>query len=96
MPAGARTQPVTTLLPRHDGAWWYEFFTGEAFRGGERVTRRAAHGNSRSTPGGSIVPTGAVKESVMAGPDRELEIRVYTGADARFTLYDDARRRLRL
>lgn len=33
---------------------------------------------------------GAVKESVMAGPDRELEIRIYTGADARFTLYDDA------
>ena len=26
----------------------------------------------------------------MAGPDRELEIRIYTGADARFTLYDDA------
>ena len=26
----------------------------------------------------------------MAGPDTELEIRVYTGADAHFTLYDDA------
>lgn len=26
----------------------------------------------------------------MAGPDAELEIRVYTGADARFVLYDDA------
>ena len=40
--------------------------------------------------GGSIVPMGAVEESVMAGPDRELEIRIYTGTDARFTLYDDA------
>ena len=91
MPAGARTQPVTTLLPRHDGAWWYDFFTGEAFRGGERVTRACGLTElpvyARS---GSIVPTGAEKESVMAGPDTELEIRVYTGADARFTLYDDA------
>lgn len=91
MPAGARTQPVTTLLPRHDGAWWYDFFTGEAFRGGERITRACG---LTELPvyarGGSIVPTGAAKESVMAGPDTELEIRVYTGADARFTLYDDA------
>ena len=91
MPAGARTQPVTTLLPRHDGAWWYDFFTGEAFRGGERITRACG---LTELPvyarGGSIVPTGAAKESVMAGPDTEPEIRVYTGADARFTLYDDA------
>lgn len=91
IPAGARTQPVTTLLPRHDGAWWYDFFTGEAFRGGEYATKAC---DLTELPvyarGGSIVPMGAVKESVMAGPDRELEIRIYIGADARFTLYDDA------
>ena len=91
MPAGARTQPVATLLPRHDGAWWNDFFTGEAFRSGERAVKTCG---LTELPvyarGGSIVPLGAVKESVMAGPDAELEIRVYTGADARFVLYDDA------
>lgn len=91
MPSGASSQPVETLLPRHEGCWWYDFFTGEAFRGGERVIRNCT---LTELPvyarGGSIVPLGVGKESVMAGPDWELEIRIYAGADARFVLYDDA------
>lgn len=91
MPAGAERQRVETLLPRHAGAWWYDFFTGEAYRGGERVARVC---DLTEMPlyvrGGSIVPLGEVKRSTMERPDERLEIRIYTGADARFALYDDA------
>lgn len=91
MPAGASVQEVATLLPSHKGVWWYDFFTGEAFRGGERVIRNCT---LTELPvyarGGSIVPMGAVKQSTAEGPDTQLEIRIYAGCDARFDLYDDA------
>lgn len=91
MPAGAVRQPVETALPQHRGVWWYDFFTGEAFRGGERVCKAC---DLSELPlyvrGGSILPWGEPKQSTAQGPDRSLEIRIYAGADARFALYDDA------
>lgn len=91
MPAGAERQRVETLLPRHAGRWWYDFFTGEAHRGGERAMRDC---DLTELPiyvrGGSILPLGEVKRSTGEGPDERLEIRIYAGADARFALYDDA------
>ncbi|WP_418992069.1 TIM-barrel domain-containing protein [Alistipes sp.] len=91
LPAGAGRQRVATRLPQHAGTWWYDFETGEALAGG-CVAEKAC--DLTELPlyarGGSILPLGAVKQSVGEGPDRELEIRIYAGADARFTLYDDA------
>ena len=91
LPAGAVRQQVATLLPQHAGTWWYDFFSGEAHRGGERAVRAC---DLTEMPlyvrGGSIVPLGEVKRSTMEGPDERLEIRIYAGADARFALYDDA------
>ena len=91
MPAGARQQQVATLLPRHEGVWWYDFFTGRAHRGGACVAKAC---DLTELPlyvrGGSIVPLGEPKQSVMEGPDERLEIRIYAGADARFDLYDDS------
>ena len=91
LPAGAARQQVETLLPRHAGEWWYDFFTGRACRGGERVVETC---DLTELPlyvrGGSIVPMGEAKRSAMERPDTTLEIRIYAGADARFALYDDA------
>ncbi|MDE7005436.1 MAG: DUF5110 domain-containing protein, partial [Alistipes sp.] len=91
LPAGAERQQVETLLPRHAGEWWYDFFTGRACRGGERVAETC---DLTELPlyvrGGSIVPMGEAKRSAMERPDTTLEIRIYAGADARFALYDDA------
>lgn len=91
MAEGASAQRVETLLPRHAGEWWYDLFTGEAFRGGERVVRTCG---LMELPvyvrGGSIVPMGEARQSTAEGPDERLEIRIYAGADARFVLYDDA------
>lgn len=91
MPRGAAVQQVQTLLPRHEGHWWYDFTTGEAFPGGVRITKPCSLTElPLYARGGSILPLGEVKQSTAEGPDRTLEIRVYTGADASFTLYDDA------
>ena len=38
---------------------------------------------------GSIIPMANVKQYSLECPDTELEIRIYAGADAQFTLYDD-------
>ena len=79
------------MLPQHRGVWWYDFFTGEAHPGGERVSKAC---DLTELPlyvrGGSVLPLGEPKQSVMEGPDARLEIRIYAGADARFDLYDDS------
>lgn len=91
LPAGVDTQEVRTLLPRHAGTWWYDFFTGEAVPGGTQAVKRCSLTEMPVyARGGSIVPLGRVKQSAMAGPDYELELHIYAGADARFELYDDA------
>lgn len=91
MPAGASQQQVETLLPQHRGVWWYDFFTGRAHRGGERVTRTCGLTElPLYVRGGSLLPLGEPRQSVMEGPDSQLEIRIYAGADARFDLYDDS------
>ncbi len=91
IPAGSDAVEVRTLLPRHAGTWWYDFATGDALRGGEvAVASCSVEEMPIYVRGGSIVPLGAVKASTMAGPDNELELRIYAGADARFELYDDA------
>ena len=39
--------------------------------------------------GGAIVPRSEPAQDANAADNRKLEISVYTGADARFTLYED-------
>lgn len=77
-----------TYLPA--GASWYDFWTGEKFDGGKKV--------SRVTPldiiplyikSGSIIPIGPKVQYSSEKNWDNLEIRVYPGADGDFTLYED-------
>ena len=70
---------------------WYDFHSGERFAGGQTLTV--------ATPidriplfvrAGSILPLGPVVTHSDAQTGRPLEVVVYPGADASFTLYDDA------
>ena len=79
---------MRTYLPA--GTDWYDFHTNERLAGGTWATRE--------TPldviplyvrAGSIVPLGPVQQWATEQPDAPYEIRVYPGADARFTLYED-------
>jgi len=75
-------------LPK--GADWYDFWTNERFTGGQNV--------SKACPldilplyvrAGSIIPMSPVMQYVTEKPDAPYEIRIYPGADAKFTVYED-------
>lgn len=74
-------------LPNDD---WYDFWTGEKVRGGRYI--------NRETPidiiplyvrAGSIIPVGETMQYATQIPADNLELRIYTGKDAGFLLYED-------
>ncbi len=73
------------------GPGWFDFLTGRFYSGGETVATDAP---LERTPvfvrAGSIVPMAEPKQFVDEDRNAAYEIRVYTGADASFTLYEDA------
>jgi len=79
---------VTRYLPK--GADWYDFWTGKCTKGGQSV---AVTTQLDRVPmfvrAGSIIPLALEMEYVGQKPWDNLEIRVYPGADASFTLYED-------
>jgi len=74
-------------LPKQNA--WYDFWTGKRFEGGQTIASPAPLDRIPVfVKEGSIVPMGNVVQSTQTKQDI-LEIRVYTGKDASFTLYDD-------
>lgn len=70
---------------------WFDFWTGKELSGGQTI--------DAATPidilplyvkAGSIVPMGKVVEYATQKPADSIELRIYPGADATFTLYEDA------
>lgn len=82
------SQSKSVYLP--SGTQWYDFWTGEVLKGGKTV--------ERATPmdiiplyvkAGSIVPWGPKVQYAAEKKWDNLTIRIYTGADGNFTLYED-------
>ena len=73
------------------GAKWYEFFTNELFNGGDTVSREyPADRFPLFVRAGSIVPfNGEDTEYATQKTTAPMEIRVYPGANATFTLHED-------
>jgi alpha-D-xyloside xylohydrolase len=68
---------------------WYDFWTGATATGGTTVTADAPLSKiPLYVKGGSIVPMGPNIQYATESID-PLEIRVYKGANATFTLYED-------
>jgi alpha-D-xyloside xylohydrolase len=87
-PAPALNLSVETYLPK--GADWYDFWTNQRLAGGERVTRQAPLGIlPLYVRAGSIVPMGPEVQFATEAPAAPYEVRIYPGADARFTVYED-------
>lgn len=81
-------QRQATLLPA--GCDWFDFWSGQPHAGGGRAERDYALDEfPLFVRAGSIVPLGPVIEHTGQHPDAPWEIRVYPGADGRFTLYED-------
>ena len=83
---GAKAQLV--YLPA--GKIWYDFWTNEQLQGGKQI--------SKETPidimplyvkAGSIIPFGPKVQYSSEKKWDNLELRVYTGANGEFTLYED-------
>lgn len=89
----AKTHPtfdnsMETYLPT--GTDWYDFWTNERFHGGSTVKKNCP---MELFPlyvrAGSIVPMGPRVQYATEKPDAPYEIRIYPGADASFTIYED-------
>ena len=84
--SGERSTQV--YLPK--GTDWYDFHTGERFKGGQTLTRPT---HLDTVPlfarAGAIIPIGPDVQYSGEKPWDDLEIRVYPGADGQFTLYED-------
>jgi alpha-D-xyloside xylohydrolase len=86
------TEPGVTewnvYLPKSTA--WYDFWTGKRFTGGQTV--KAAAPQDRLpvfVKAGSIVPMGKFMQYTSEKAMDTLEVRVYTGTDGQFTLYND-------
>ncbi|MBP3230320.1 MAG: DUF5110 domain-containing protein [Prevotella sp.] len=80
--------PVSVYLP--SGAQWYDFFTGERHEGGRTLLRPTPITDMPVyVRAGSILPFGPDVQYSSERPWDDLEIRIYPGADATFTLYED-------
>jgi alpha-D-xyloside xylohydrolase len=87
-PLKEMTGPVREVyLP--ESAGWYDFWTGDKHEGGRTITAPAPLSTMPLyVKAGSIVPMGPFIQYAAEKSD-PIELRVYPGADAVFTLYED-------
>jgi alpha-D-xyloside xylohydrolase len=82
------TDSATKYLPA--GASWYDFWTGKQLKGGRNVVLTTT---LQQVPmfvkAGTILPLAPEMEFVGEKSWQQLEIRLFPGADASFTLYED-------
>ncbi len=72
-----------------ESAGWYDFWTGKRSDGGQRVEARSTLSTiPLFVRAGSIIPMGPYIQYAEEETD-PIEVRVYPGADASFTLYED-------
>ena len=82
------SKSTTKYLPK--GADWYDFWTGQRYKGGQNVKLvTSLQGVPMFVRAGSILPLGPEMQYVGEKQWDNLEIRVYPGADATFVLYED-------
>ena len=82
------TKTATKYLPK--GVDWYDFWTSQRLKGGQTVTLQTAFDRvPMFVRAGSIIPLGPEMQYVGEKSWDNLELRVYPGADATFTLYED-------
>jgi alpha-D-xyloside xylohydrolase len=80
--------PVEVYLPA--GAEWFDFWTNQRYAGG-RTLKYVTPIDKMPVfvKSGSIVPFGPQVQYSTEKPWDSLEVRIYPGADATFTLYED-------
>jgi alpha-D-xyloside xylohydrolase len=90
--ADARSEPRPQTRPVYlpAGRVWYDFWTGMKSTGGQVVQADAPIERiPLLVPSGSIIPIGPPVQYAAESPGAPIELRVYPGSDASFTLYED-------
>jgi alpha-D-xyloside xylohydrolase len=83
-----REKTRTVYLPA--GSQWIDFWTGETLAGGKSVVADAPIDRiPLMVKSGSIVPMGPFVQYAAEKPADPIELRIYPGADGKFTLYED-------
>ena len=83
-----QSKSVNKYLPA--GTRWYDFWTGKVYDGGQEVTLTTTIDYiPMFVRAGSIVPIGEELQATAERKWNDLQLRVYPGADASFTLYED-------
>lgn len=78
----------TVYLP--PAAGWYDFWTGAKLEGDRRIVADAPLDRiPLYIKAGSILPLGIEREYATESPDAPITLRIYRGANANFTLYED-------
>jgi alpha-D-xyloside xylohydrolase len=84
---GARSRSV--YLPGAS-TLWYDFQTGQAYSGGRSINAAAPYERMPLfVRAGAIIPMGPVQQYVDQSPDSPITLRIYTGANGQFSLYED-------
>ena len=79
---------IATYLPA--GTDWYDFWTHERYAGGKSVRRDVPLDVfPLYVRAGAIVPMGPDVQDATERPEAPYEIRIYPGADGKFTVYED-------
>ena len=83
-------QATTRTVYVPSGTSWVDFWTGETLVGGKTITANApVNLLPVFVRAGSIMPLGPVMQYATEKPADPIELRVYRGADGKFTLYED-------
>ncbi len=84
----AKARERRVYLPQ--GTDWYDFWTGEKKPGGEYIQSAAPLERiPLYVRAGSLLPLGPEEEYAGEKPNGPIELRIYPGADGKFTLYQD-------
>ncbi len=73
-----------------NSAGWYDMFTGNFFHANQKITASSPYERiPLFIKAGSIIPVGPLIQYALQKTSEPIEIYVYTGADAHFSLYFD-------
>lgn len=82
-------QQWKTYLPQH-AAGWVDFWNGKKYQGGQYIEVPVSMDKIPVfVKAGTILPMGMNRQYTSENPGAPLEIHIYPGEDASFTLYED-------
>ncbi|WP_304199144.1 TIM-barrel domain-containing protein [Flavobacterium alvei] len=84
------TQTKSTKVYLPEGTVWYDFWTNEKIKGGQEIEKATTIDEiPLYIKAGSIIPFGPQVQYATEKKWDILEIRIYPGANGKFTLYED-------